>query len=75
MVSLRNMSDWSKKKKTGVITAIIFAVLYPILLVVFSVAAGNLLMGIIYASFVILLVFLAKKGWKYGAKKGDKKNG
>jgi hypothetical protein len=72
MVSLRNMSDWSKKKKTGVITAIIFAVLYPILLVVFSAAAGNLLMGIIYASFVILLVFLAKKGWNFGAKRGDK---
>ena len=73
MVNLRCMSDWSKKKKSGVITAIIFAVIYPILLVVFSVAAGNLLMGIIYASFVILLVFLAKKGWKFGAKRGDRK--
>jgi VIT1/CCC1 family predicted Fe2+/Mn2+ transporter len=75
MVSLRNMSDWSKKKKTGVITAVIIGVLYPILLVVFSVAAGNLLMGVIYAAFVILLIFLVKKGWKFGEKRGDKKNG
>lgn len=72
-VNLRDMSDWSKKKKTGVITAVVFAVLYPILLVVFSAAAGNLLMGIIYASFVVLLIFLAQKGWKFGAKRGEKK--
>lgn len=72
MVSLRNMS---KKKKIGISSAVIVGILYPILLIVFSVAAGNLLMGIIYAAFVILLIFLAKKGWKFGAKRGDKKNG
>lgn len=73
MVSLRGMSDWSKKKKIGISSAVIIGVLYPIFLIVFSVAAGNLLMGVIYAAFVILLIFLAKKGWNFGAKRGDKK--
>ena len=75
MAKLRDMSDWSKKKKIGISSAVIVGVLYPILLIVFSVAAGNLLMGIIYAAFVIFLVFLAKKGWKFGSKRGGKKNG
>lgn len=70
MVSLRNMS---KKKKIGISSAVIVGILYPILLIVFSVAAGNLLMGIIYAAFVILLIFLAKKGWNFGAKRGESK--
>jgi len=75
MVNLRGMSEWSKKKKIGISSAVVVGILYPILLIVFSVAAGNLLMGIIYSAFVILLIFLAKKGWSFGAKRGDKKNG
>jgi hypothetical protein len=75
MVNLRGMSDWSKKKKIGISSAVVVGILYPILLIVFSVAAGNLLMGVIYAAFVILLIFLAKKGWNFGTKRGDKKNG